>query len=158
MSPASTSALQLGARSAIAAAVSVAIAQWFDPRYALYALICSVLVTDVDPAKTRRLALKRLGGSVLGATVGALFSTFLPSTPWAIGIGVGIAILVSHLLRFKGASNITGYVCGLVILSHGGEPLKYALGRVAGTLLGILVAVTASFIPNLLHVQSEPEC
>jgi uncharacterized membrane protein YgaE (UPF0421/DUF939 family) len=109
-----TPALQLSIRSAVAAGLAVAVAEWLHFHYPLYAMIGAIIVSDLSPSQTRRLALVRVAGSALGATVGAATCCFLTPSPWSIGLSVLIAMFLGHLIRLQGAAKVTGYVCGIV--------------------------------------------
>lgn len=154
-------ALQVSIRAAVAAALAVAIAQLLGLEFPIYALIAAILVTDLVPAQTRQLALPRLAGTVLGATLGAaltLVLNFWPHVgPLMIGAGVMAAVFLSHVLRMKDAAKVSGYVCGIVLLNHSDGPLKYAAYRLIETLLGIAMAVMVSLVPKLLKADKLNE-
>ena len=149
--------LQLPIRAAVAAGLSVTIAQLLRLHYPLYAMIAAVIVTDLSPLQTRKLGLWRLVGTVLGATLGAVLSSLLPSTPWAIGLGIMVAMFLSHLWRLHGAAKLTAYLCGIVLLEHSAHPWVYALHRVIETALGIGVAMLVSLVPKLIPTDRSEE-
>ena len=148
-----TTALQLSLRAAVSAGMAVAIAQFLELQYPLYALLAAVIVMDLSPSKTRQLAVQRLAGTVLGATVGAALSYVLPAGPLAVGVSILIAMLLSYVARLQDAAKLAGYVCGIVILSHGAHPWSYAVYRVIETFLGIAMAVLVSLVPKLMRVE-----
>jgi uncharacterized membrane protein YgaE (UPF0421/DUF939 family) len=149
-------AFQLSIRAALAAGLAVAIAQLLRLQYPLYALIGAVIVTDLSSAQTRKLGSQRLAGTVLGATLGAALSPVLPPGPWAIGLSILAAMFLCYLARLQGATKVTGYVCGIVVLEHGGHPWSYALYRLIETVLGIGLAMLVSLVPKLISSEKVP--
>lgn len=147
-------ALQLSVRAAVSAGLAVGIAQFLELQYPIYALIAAVIVIDLSPVKTRQLALQRLIGTLLGATVGAALSYVLPEGPLAIMISILAAMLLTYVARVPAAAKLAGYVCGIVILSHGANPWSYALYRVVETFLGLAMAVLVSLVPKLMRVET----
>jgi uncharacterized membrane protein YgaE (UPF0421/DUF939 family) len=150
-------ALQLSLRAAVSAGLAVAIAQILQLQYPLYALLAAVIVMDLSPATTQQLALQRLAGTLLGATVGAVLSHALPPGPLAIGVSILVAMLLSYVVHLQAAAKLAGYVCGIVVLSHGGHAWSYAVYRVIETFLGIAMAVLVSLVPKLLRVEIPDE-
>lgn len=143
-------AVQLSVRAALSAALAVALSRLLGLEIPLHAVLSAVLVTDLDPRKTRAVGLPRLAGTVVGAGLGAtLCSLFGPN---AVGAGVGIlaAMLLTYVLRLKEAAKVAGYVCGIVVVSFSDRPWWYALHRLAETTVGVGMAVLVSFVPRLL--------
>jgi uncharacterized membrane protein YgaE (UPF0421/DUF939 family) len=149
-----TPALQLSFRAALAAAASVAAAQYLHSQLPICALVTAVLVTNSSAIQTRRLALPRLVGTLLGAAMGALLSEVMPSNPLAIGIAIMVTMFLSHLLRLQGAARVAGLVAGIILL-HKDHPVTYAGQRLVETTLGIGFAVLISFVPRLIPTDSN---
>ena len=147
------SSLQLAVRAATAAALALAVARSLDLDFPLYAMIAAVIVIELSPARTRELALPRLAGTVLGAVTGALLSATLPPGPLAVGVAILVTMLISNVARFQHAAKLAGYVCGIVILDHHGEPWRYATFRFVETVIGIAAAVGVSLVPKLLPLR-----
>jgi uncharacterized membrane protein YgaE (UPF0421/DUF939 family) len=143
--------VQVCARAAASAGLSVAVAQYFGLPFPIYSMIAAVIVTDLSAKQTRRLGVPRLAGTVVGAVVGVVLSQLLPSNAGAIALGIAIAMLLSYLARFPETAKLSGYVCGIILLGHGDQPLAYALGRFLETLLGIGMAIAVGFVPKLIR-------
>ncbi len=149
------SAIQLAVRSAIAAAVAVAIVQWIGTSHPIYAMIAAVIVTDLRPEQSRQFALNRLAGTVIGAGVGALAVPWLGPSALAILLTVGAMMLLCHALKLDGAAKVSGYICGIVVLEHSGNAWYYAGERLVETLVGIGVALALSLVPKLVKVDER---
>lgn len=146
--------LQLSLRAAVAAVVSLLLAGWLDLRYPIYAFIAAILVTDLQPATSRRLGLRRLGATVIGACIGASLTGLLPSNAWTIGLGALSAMVVSQVLRAEDGARVAGYICGIVLLEHSLEPWTYAFHRFLETALGIGAAWAISYVPKLIAAEA----
>ena len=149
VSPTVTAALGLSIRAAMAAGLAVSVARFLGLSLPIYALIAAVIVTEVPASRTRQLALPRLAGTVLGATLGAAISPILGAGAWEIGLGILAAMFLSHLLRLRDSAKLAGYVCGIVMLTHGDQPWTYAFHRVTETILGMGLALLVSLVPRL---------
>lgn len=148
--PSHVPAFQMSARAAVAAALSVAIAQELKLQFPIYAMISAVVVTDLKASETWKLGSPRLLGSILGAVLGAVTSAVLSPNAWEAGLAIFGAMFLSHLLRLRNASKVAGYVCGIVLLAFGDHPWEYALHRTIETALGIAMAMLVSLVPKML--------
>jgi uncharacterized membrane protein YgaE (UPF0421/DUF939 family) len=144
-------------RAAVAAALSVAAAQWLQLQFPIYAMISAVVVTDLKASETWKLGLPRLLGSIVGAVLGALTCAFLPPNAWAAGVAIFAAMFLSHLLRLRNSARLAGFVCGIVILAFGQDPWNYALHRTMETALGIAMAMLVSLVPKLLPTDETAQ-
>jgi len=147
--------MQVSVRAALAAGLSVSIAQLLRLEFPLYAMIAAVIVTDLSPERTRQLGLPRLAGTVVGTALGAALSPLLVPRPAAVALTVMAAMFACHLLRLQDAAKVAGYVCGIVLLDHGGQPWIYAVYRLTETVLGIGIAVLVSLVPRLIRTSEH---
>ena len=145
-------ALQLSLRAAVAAGLALIAAQLLRLQYPLYAMISAIVVTDLVAAETRKLALPRLAGTLLGSVLGAVISMFFPPGVGITVFGIFVAMFASHLC-LESAAKVAGFVCGIVLLEHTDSPWSYALFRMIETALGIGAAMCVSVIPKLLGMK-----
>jgi uncharacterized membrane protein YgaE (UPF0421/DUF939 family) len=144
-------------RVAVAAIVSLYIAQLLGLKTPIFAFIAAIIVTDLDPAQSRRLGLRRIGATVVGAICGAVFSHVIDPTPWTIGASLAITMLICLLLRSPDGAKVAGFTCGIILLIPGeGGPWGHAFLRFVETVLGVCVAWSISYVPKLIRI-GEPE-
>ena len=120
------SALGLAIRAALAAGLAVAVARLLGLPFPIYALIGAVIVTDVPASRSRQLALPRLAGTVLRATLGAAISPLLGSGAWEIGLGIRVAMFLSNLLRLRDSAKLALLVSFVPKLVSIDEPKRPA--------------------------------
>ena len=155
-STAAHSGLQLALRASVAAAIAIAIGDLFKLEHPIYALLAAVIVTDLAPSQSRRLAIHRVIATLIGALCGAALTFVLPPGPIAIGASILLAMLLCQLLGIPDAAKISGFICGIVVLEYSAEPWLNALSRFIETMLGVAVALIVSYVPKLINIE-EPE-
>jgi uncharacterized membrane protein YgaE (UPF0421/DUF939 family) len=147
-----TDAIQVSVRAAAAAALAFWVAELLGADYAIYALVGAVLVTDLSPAKSRRLAVQRMAGTLIGAAAGGLLLNVLPNGPIALGMAICGAMLVAYAAGFEiAAARVAGYVAAIVMFAHRDEPWRYAFDRAWETVVGILSALLVGVVPLWLR-------
>jgi len=147
----------LAVRAAAGASIAFAIAEILKLEHPIIAFTAAVIVTDLKPAQTRELGLRRVGATVVGAVNGAVLSPFLPATAWAIGVSVLHAIFISHLLRAREGAKIAGYICALIVLDDSAVPWLDGLYRMIETTLCVVVAWLISYVPKLISIDEPGE-
>jgi uncharacterized membrane protein YccC len=144
-------AFQLSFRGAAAAAISFAIALALKLEFPIYAMIASVIVLDLSASETRKLAVRRIGGTLVGSVLGAVLAAALPHGVLTMGLGIFLAMFLTHAVGLKEAARVAGYLCAIVLLEHTADPWVYAMWRSIETLLGIAVALLVSLVPKLIR-------
>jgi len=102
--------------------VSLVAAQLLQFECPIYAFITVVIVTDLQPPVSRKLGLRRIVATVVGALCGALMSFVLPPGPWGVVAGFFVAMLLAQILKAGDGARVAGYICGIVLLDHSAEP------------------------------------
>ena len=148
---------QLAARAALGAGVSLAIARALNLETPVFALIAAVIVTDRDPAETRKLAIRRIISTAIGAVCGIALAQVLGQSSWEAIIAIFIAMMLSAAVTQLGDPKIAAYLCALIIINYSDQPLHYALYRFIETVLGISVAWAISLVPKLVEIEEEQE-
>ena len=147
---------QLAVRAALAAGFSLAIARALNLESPIIALIAAVIVTDRDPAETRKLAIRRVISTAIGAACGVALAQVLGQSWWEAIIAIFTAIMLSVVVTQLGDPKIAAFLCALIVINYGDNPMHYALYRFIETLLGIVVAWAISLVPKLIEIE-EPE-
>lgn len=147
---------QLSLRASAAAIVSLLGAAMLELPFPIYAFIAAVIVTDLQADVSRRLGLRRLAATIIGASCGALLAPLLPAGAWGIGAGTLVSMLAAQLLGAREGARVAGYICGIILLDHGAAPWAYALHRFLETALGVGAAWAISFVPKLMRTGDAP--
>ena len=148
---------QLTFRATVAAVMALVLANWLELAYPIYAFIAAVIVTDLDPATSRKLGFRRTVATVIGALCGATLSLILPPGPLGIGGGFFLAMLLAQALGAGEGARVAGYICGIVLLDHSSEPWHYAFHRFTETMIGVFAAWSISYVPKLIDAEGLAE-
>ena len=148
---------QLALRASVAAGISIALAQLLGLPHPFYAFLAAVIVTDLAPSRSKRLALHRIAATALGALCGAALTLVLPAGPLAIGVSILIAMLVCQVVQVPDDAKVAGFICGIIVFEHSAEPWLNAWFRFVETMLGVIVALGVSYVPKLIKLEEPPE-
>ena len=143
-------------RAAIAATLSLGIALTLHFPMPLNAFITAIVVTDLKPATSRQMGLRRVWATIIGAGCGALMTHLVPGNIWGVGAGALTAMILAQLLKAGEGVKVAGYISGIVLLDYSASPYTYALMRFVETVTGVLVAWGISYIPKLVKSEAEP--
>jgi uncharacterized membrane protein YgaE (UPF0421/DUF939 family) len=152
-----TTGVQLGIRAAIGASLSLAIAQLLGLAYPIFAFIAAIIVTDLRPAQSRALGMRRLVATLVGGACGATLSSALPPGPWTLALSIFVAMLLCQLLPVRDGARIAAYISGLIVLEQRPEPWHYASFRMIETAIGVAVAWLISYVPKLIRSEEPGE-
>ena len=149
------SALQQAFRAGVAAGLAGWIATRLALEHPLYAFIAAVIATDLSAAQSRKLGLRRLFATAIGAICGAVLSQLLGPGSGAVGLAVFVAMVIGSLLGAGEGTRVAGFICGIVVLEHSAEPWLYGSQRFIETVLGVVIAWGVSFLPKLIDRDGE---
>ena len=147
---------QLAVRAAVGAAISLAIARALNLDTPIFAMIAAVIVTDRNPAETRKLAIRRVISTAIGAACGVALAQVLGQSSWEAGIAIFFAMMLSIAVTQLSDPKIAAYLCALIIINFSDNPWHYAFYRFIETVLGIMVAWAISLVPKVFDLE-EPE-
>ena len=148
---------QLALRAALGAGISLAIARALNLDTPIFALIAAVIVTDRDPAETRKSAIRRVISTAIGAACGIALAQVLGPSSWEAIIAIFLAMMLSIAVTQLGDPKIAAYLCALIIINYSDNPWHYAFYRFIETVLGIMVAWAISLVPKLLDIEDPEE-
>jgi len=140
---------QIALRTAVAATLAVLITQKLGLAYPIFAAIAAIITTDLAPANSRTVGVRRIAATIIGAAAGFAGSLLLGAEPWWLGIALLATMLACQFLGSPEGSKMAACTCGIGMLMHGGHPLLFALHRVIETGLGVATAWAVSHLPKL---------
>jgi uncharacterized membrane protein YccC len=130
-------------RTAVAATISIILGRLVGLPEAYWAAIATVVVMQSPVGATVPLAVERIVASALGASVGAIESTYFGANLIAFALAMLLLGLVSFILRLEkvGYSYACITLVIIVLIPRGDTPWIAAAHRFAEVSLGILVAL-----------------
>jgi len=136
--------LVLAAKTALAAALCLWLAQWFHLREGYWGSISAIIVLQSNVGATVTASRDRLLGTLMGALLGFSFSLF-GAPPWNFLLAVFLATVLCALLGLRNSARLAGVTIAIVMLVRTtGSHWTLALDRVLQVGLGIVVALAVS--------------
>lgn len=150
----------LGIRVTVASMSALAIALALGLKLPLWAVLTSIIVTQMNVGRSLKATLDYLVGTLGGAVYGAAVAVLIPHS----GEGALLAVLVLAVapLAFVAAINpslnvatVTAIIVLLLPTMNHGDPLDSAIDRVLEVAVGALTGLLVSFLvlPSRAHSQ-----
>jgi uncharacterized membrane protein YccC len=132
-------------RTALAATISILLGRLVGLPEAYWAAIATVVVMQSPVSSTVSLAIQRIVASALGASLGAIESTYFGANLFVFALAMLLLGLTSFVLRLEkvGYSYACITLTIIVLIPRGETPWIAAAHRFAEVSLGILVALAA---------------
>jgi len=83
-------------------------------QHPFYAFLSAVLATDLSPARSRQLGLRRIITPIVGAVCGPSLRPLLPPAAWAIGVVIMVTVFIASFCQPATAPKVAGYICGII--------------------------------------------
>lgn len=148
----------LALRITVASLLSYVIAQALNLHLPLWAVLTSIIVTQLSVGRSLKTTGDYLIGTLGGALYGGLIAVFIPhSSEWALLAVLALAILPMALLAAirpgLNAAPVTAIIVLLVPLMSHIDPVASAIDRVLEVAVGALIGLGVSFIvlPSRAH-------
>jgi uncharacterized membrane protein YccC len=117
---------------------------------ALWAVISGIIVIQESRKSTIDTAWLRILGSLAGAVISAAYLSFLPFTPLAMALLIGLTILICHTLGVPGYARLAALTVAVVmvfsVVNPDIPPVVNAATRFFEVIIGSSVAVAIVWI------------
>ena len=156
--------LILAVRVTVSAISSLALAQWMHLRLPLWAVLTSLIVTQMSLGRSIKVATDYLMGTVAGVAYGGALAVLIPhDSEWSLLAVLALAIApLAFIAAFKTNFNvlpITAIIVLLVPSMQHVSPVSSALDRVLEVTVGGAVGFVVSFLvfPSRAHALTTDE-
>ena len=106
--------------------------------------LSALLVVQLTLYDTVRSGLRRVLSVVLGVSVAAVLSAFVPLTWWSLGVVIAVSLVLGRLVRL-GDSIAEVPISAMLVLAVGGSDTA-ATGRIVETVIGAVVGVVVGAV------------
>jgi uncharacterized membrane protein YgaE (UPF0421/DUF939 family) len=135
--------LEHPARTAVAATVSLMVAEAFKLPEAYWAAVTTIVVMQSTLGAALKISAQRFAGTALGAVAGALLGTYFRPTAVVFGVGVFVLGLICAVLNLdRPAYRFAGITLAIVLLiGHVRSAWAPAIHRFVEVSIGIAVGL-----------------
>lgn len=136
-------------KTALAAVTTYALTTFLGLHQGYWAVISVIIVMQANLGGSFQAGLNRLVGTAIGATLGALCLALLGSGVMALGVGVGLTILVcAYFIHLHESFRMAGLTATIILLLgyQADSYLLFALSRFLEIGLGVAVALAVSVL------------
>jgi uncharacterized membrane protein YgaE (UPF0421/DUF939 family) len=145
-------------RTTIAAAVSLLVARLCKLSEAYWAAITTMIVMQSTLGAALTISKRRLAGTALGATMGALLATYAGKSVAVFGVGIFLCGVICALLHLhRSAYRYAGITLAIIMLIARAQPVWIiAIHRFIEISLGIIVGLLITAVwPELPPTESS---
>jgi uncharacterized membrane protein YgaE (UPF0421/DUF939 family) len=138
-------ALAVGAKTAIAAVLLLALYHYTRLTGAAWAVVSAAVVTEPDLRTSLRTGIRRLLANLIGAGTGALVGATLGVSAATIAGGMLAVALACHFARLDaGLKSASASVAIVMLIPEGGGAFHSSVERVLAVLIGCSMALAVS--------------
>jgi uncharacterized membrane protein YccC len=127
---------------------------------AMWALISAMVVTQDTRTATFSTAWLRVFGSVIGATISAIYLSFFPFSSYGMAFLVALTIFICVFMGIPGHARLAGLTVAIVMivsaLNPDIPPLVNAATRFFEVIVGSTVAVSIAWLWQYLPAPQTP--
>ena len=140
-------------KTAIAVSLTIFLSQIFNLKSPFFAGIAAIIAMQSSVSESFYMGKNRMYSTILGASIGLLFSLIAPENPFFIGIGIIIIIYTCNLFKLKKPISLSTIVFLSIILNYEeGSRISYALHRTLDTFFGLTIGTLINYFifpPNM---------
>lgn len=139
-------------KTGIAVALSLYIAKLFNLKSPIFVGIGAIMAMQSTVSESFKSGKDRMLGTIVGASIGLVFSYLFPNNYIFLGIGIILVIHIHNIMDWKSSLTLSAIVLLAIILNSEGSRISYSINRVIDTFVGIAIAVLVNYFvaaPNV---------
>lgn len=128
-------------KTGLAVAATLLVCELFKITNPFFAAIAAIFAMETSIDETKVAVRDRLLGTILGAIIAIVFTSFVPVNALSIGVGIIIVIHFCNVFKWHGTIKISTVVFIAIALGfeEGGQ-VEYAIFRTIDTFIGLSIS------------------